>query len=85
MCKDDVVEGTYKISDLNPFDNDFEVDHIKSEENTNFSKQVVNIIKKDIRTYYESILKNLPEQLANYECDEKKLEEDRKKREEAIL
>ncbi len=32
MTNEDVADGTYKVTDINPFDMDFEIDHIKYEE-----------------------------------------------------
>ena len=46
---EDVAEGTYKVSDLNPFDDDFEIDHVKVNEKSTISQRAQNLIKKSMK------------------------------------
>lgn len=63
--------------------NDIVVEGVKTEEKTEFAEKIKNIVRKQIKPHIIATFKNFAEDLAKIESDPKKLDEDRKRREEA--
>ncbi|KRX06966.1 Activator of Hsp90 ATPase, N-terminal [Pseudocohnilembus persalinus] len=82
--RDAEAKGTFKVDDINPDDLDFTIDHIKSDEKTDISKDCEKIIKKEMKKHFDKFLSTLVQDLfAKIQTNTKEaLEEDARKREE---
>ena len=76
-------EGTFKLSDLNETDMDFEIDSISLTFAGVIGSKARSILKKCLNDEIISLFKNMREDLMNYESDPKKIEKDKKEREDA--
>ena len=78
----DECEGNFKIVDINESDLDYEVLTINLTKESKIGGKAKTILKKCLKDAVMPLLKGLTGELQAFENDKKKLEEDRKKREQ---
>jgi len=80
----DEANGTYKVNEIAPDDlNDIQIDGVKSNTKSDFSKKVEQIIKKKMKEEYKKLFTEFPKFLAEKESNPEKIEQDKIKREAA--
>eukprot|EP01016_Furgasonia_blochmanni_P001225 TRINITY_DN10457_c0_g1_i10.p1 TRINITY_DN10457_c0_g1~~TRINITY_DN10457_c0_g1_i10.p1 ORF type:complete len:328 (+),score=48.59 TRINITY_DN10457_c0_g1_i10:96-1079(+) len=81
---DDIADGTFSLRDLNESEMDFEITTVTANVATSISDKCKEILRKNLKKEIESIFANFNEDLFKFESDPNKLEEDKKKREDAV-
>ncbi|KRW99213.1 Activator of Hsp90 ATPase, N-terminal [Pseudocohnilembus persalinus] len=73
--QDDVAEGTYTMKDINPFDNDYEIDSIKISEKSGISDQAKKIIQKQMVGKYVETMSHFVDDIMKLEGDPEKIKQ----------
>ena len=80
----DECNGSFKVSDINAEEMDFEISSIKADGDATVADKSKRLLKKGIlKDELVKLFKPIREEIMSMEADHKKLEEDRMKREEA--
>ena len=80
----DECNGSFKVSDVNAEEMDFEISSIKAEGEDKIADKAKRLLKKGIlKDELVKLFKPIRDEIMSMEADHKKLEEDKIKREEA--
>ena len=84
LASGEPIEGSYSVKEIASDDlTDITIDDVKTTAKGDEATKVKTFIKKHLKNYYMKLFESFAEDLAVMEGDPQKLEEDRKKREEA--
>lgn len=80
----DECDGNFKLADINESDNDFEISGLSCKNEGEIGPKAKGILKKVLRDELIKLFQPLNTEVMEMEADKKRLEEDAKRRKEAL-